>query len=75
MQVKESYYCSEDKVSRQRMLYSLGRYDESIYRQVKDNISDWQPLNKGKVVIKEIDDNSGPLQGKAYFMKYSRSKR
>lgn len=52
------------------MLFSLGRCDERGRRQeIREIVRDYQPLAYVKFVIEEIEDVSGPLQGKGFFKK------
>jgi hypothetical protein len=51
-----------------RVLFDLGRCDDRQRRQeIREIVQDYQPLVHAKVVIKEIEDVSGPLQGKSFF--------
>ena len=52
------------------MLFDLGRCDDRQRRQeIREIVQDYQPLVHAKVVIEEIEDVSGPLQGKSFFKK------
>jgi len=71
MQVVESY--RHNSTSKQRVLWSLGLYDQDIHQQVKQNISDWKKLKRASVVLKEFNDSTGPagpIQGKGYFRSF-----
>jgi len=68
LQVVESY--RQGGVSRHRVLVALGRCgDEAREQQVRGLIKDYRPLSRAQVIIAEVGDASGPIQGKGYFKK------
>lgn len=73
MQVAESYW-NEGK-PRQRILASLGRYDERRFREAKRLVRELVPLEQAQVIIEELEEASGPPQGKVYFSKFRRGGR
>jgi len=49
---------------------ALGRCgDEAREQQVRGLIKDYRPLSRAQVIIAEVGDASGPIQGKGYFKK------
>lgn len=70
MQVVESY--RQKSCVKQHMLWSLGHYDEAFYKQAKNQLRYWKKLERASVVIKELNDVSGPIQGKGYFKNFNR---
>ena len=66
MQVVESYW--KGGVSRHRVLVGLGRCNDRVREQkARDLIRDYRPLKRAHVVIAELEEVAGPLQGKGYF--------
>ncbi|AFV10324.1 hypothetical protein Tph_c00750 [Thermacetogenium phaeum DSM 12270] len=53
MQIAHNYYVSGG-YPRQRVISSLGRYDEDRYRQIQDILRDMQKLKRMQEVIDEI---------------------
>jgi hypothetical protein len=53
MQIAHNCYVS-GKYPRQRVISSLGRYDEDRYRQIQDILRDMQKLKRMQEVIDEI---------------------
>lgn len=73
MQITESH--RHMGVSKHRVLASLGRDDEgSREERVRGIIREYEPLKRAQVVVEEIEEVSGPLQGKGYFRKLRRWK-
>ncbi len=62
MQVVHSYHLS-GKYSRQRVISTLGRYDEKKYLQVQQILRDMQRLERVREVISEIN-NPASFTGK-----------
>jgi hypothetical protein len=72
IQVVESY--REQGQSKQRVLCSLGRYGEAKCEAARGMVRDWKRLGRAKMVLAEIEDRSGPGQGKGYLSRYRRWK-
>jgi len=52
------------------VLFDLGRCDDRGRRQeIREIVQDYQPLVRAEVVIEEVEDVSGALQGKSFFKK------
>lgn len=68
LQVVESY--RKGGVSRHRVLVCLGRCDDKVReRRARELIRDYRPLTRAEVVIAELEEAAGSLQGKGYFRK------
>ena len=52
-----------------RHVASLGRYEEAAFERYREIVSDWKPLARAKVVLDELKEGSGRLQGRGYFRK------
>jgi len=65
MQVVESY--RQNYRVKQHVLWSLSLYDNDLYQQAKQNISDWKKLKRSAIVLEELSNATGPAQGKGYF--------
>ncbi len=53
-----------------RILLSLGKCDDRARQQeIREIIRDYQPLEHAKLVLEELNNASGPWQGKGYFKK------
>lgn len=66
LQVVESY--RKGGMSRHRVLLYLGRCDdEGRERMVRDLIGEYRPLSRARVVIAELEEVSGRIQGKGYL--------
>jgi len=57
----------------QRYVGSLGRYDERVFREARRLVRDMVPIKEARVIVAELEEASGPVQGKQYFGKYRRS--
>lgn len=51
----------------QRYLQSLGAYDKNKFRQYRAIVADWKHLNRSQLVLEELEDESGHLQGRGFF--------
>ena len=50
---------------------SFGRYEDSAKEwEIKEIIRDYKPLSRAQVVIDEVQQADGPIQGKGYFVKF-----
>jgi len=70
LQIVETYR-RNGKV-KQRMLASLGRYEGDRYEAVRQAIGDWQPLERGKAVLSDLEEPGIRRQGAGYFRKFKR---
>jgi len=61
-----------DGRSKSLFLWSLGRYDEKKLTLAREALKDWRKLKHSAEVIAELQDNTGPLQGKGYLKNFSR---
>lgn len=52
MQILHSYWNGQE--SKQRMIATLGQYDEARYRQIKTLLKDWVRMDRAPVIIAEI---------------------
>jgi len=57
----------------QRYVGSLGRYDERVFREARRLVRDLVPMEAARVIVAELEEVSGPVQGKHYFRKFRRS--
>ena len=55
-----------------RQVASLGPYDEVAFQRYRAILADWRPLERSAVVLKELDEDSGRLQGRGYFRRFRR---
>lgn len=46
---------------------SLGRFKKAKYERVRKLVREWKPLERAEIVIEELQDTSGRLQGRGYF--------
>lgn len=72
MQLVES--CRREGTVKHRILASLGRYDERRFREAKRLVRELVPLEQAQVIIEELEEASGPSQGKLYFRKFRRAR-
>lgn len=63
--VVESY--RKDSKVKQHMLWSLGRFDKETFLRVKQKLKNWKRLERSRVVIGEVEDKSGRMQGERIF--------
>ena len=70
IKVVQSY--RQGKTCKHRFIDSLGRYNETRYKIVKDIIREWKPLSRSKIVLEELRDKAGRLQGRGYFRDFRR---
>jgi hypothetical protein len=56
MQVAHSCYVS-GQYPRQKIVSTLGRYDEDRYRQIQEILRDMQPLKRMQEVVNEIKNH------------------
>ena len=61
-----------DGRSKSLFLWSLGHYDEKKLTLAREALKDWRRLEHSAEVIAELQDNTGPLQGKGYLKNFSR---
>ena len=52
---------------RQRYLQSLGTYEKNKLQQYRAIVADWKHLNRSQLVLAELEDKSGPPQGRGFF--------
>lgn len=55
---------------RHRYLESLGRFDETKYEMFRKIIRQWRPLIRSKIVLQELKEKSGCLQGRGFFRSF-----
>ena len=55
---------------RQRHVASLGRYEDGAYKKYRKIVSEWKPMARAKVVLEELGETSGRLQGRGYLQKF-----
>ena len=68
LQIVESY--RKEGVSRHRVLLNLGRCeDQATVETVRELVREYRPLERAPVVIAEVEEASGRVQGKGYFRK------
>lgn len=68
LQIVESY--RKEGVSRHRVLLNLGRCaDRATVEAVRELVREYRPLERAPVVIAEVEEASGRVQGKGYFRK------
>ena len=46
---------------------SLGRFERGKYERLRKIIKEWKPLKRAWIVIEELQDISGRLQGRGFF--------
>ena len=55
-----------------RHLLSLGPYDAVAFERYRGILAEWKPLERSAVVVKELEQDSGRLQGRGYFQRFGR---
>ncbi len=70
IKVVQSY--RQGKTCKHRFIDSLGLYNETRYKLVKDIIREWKPLSRSKIVLEELRDKAGRLQKRGYFRNVKR---
>jgi len=55
------------KVIRHYHIESLGRFEKAKYEKVRKIVEKWKPLKRAGIVIEELQDISGRLQGRGFF--------
>jgi len=51
---------------------SLGHYDPEAFVRSRILVRELVPMNESGAVIAELEEVSGPVQGKSYFSKFYR---
>ena len=57
---------------RHRQVASLGPYDELAFHRYRAIVADWKHLERSALVLKELAEVSGRLQGRGYFKSFRR---
>jgi hypothetical protein len=55
-----------------RHVASLGPYDAGAFQRYRAILADWKPLKRSAVVLQELAEDSGRLQGRGYFRRFRR---
>lgn len=55
-----------------RHLLSLGPYEALAFEGYRTMLAEWKPLERAAVVLKELEQNSGRLQGRGYWRRFRR---
>jgi hypothetical protein len=55
------------RVIRHHHIESLGRFKKAKYERVRKLVWEWKPLERAGIVIEEMQDISGRLQGRGFF--------
>ena len=67
----EQAFRGDGKV-RHRHIQSLGAYDERSFQRYRTIVAEWKHLDRSAVVLEELGEESGRLQGRGYFRKFRR---
>jgi len=55
-----------------RHIQSLGAYDEGAFQRYRSIVSEWKHLERSAVVLEELGEESGRLQGRDYYRRFRR---
>jgi len=55
-----------------RHIRSLGPYDERAFQKYRTIVKEWKHLDRSAVVLEELGEESGRLQGRGYFRRFRR---
>jgi len=55
-----------------RHLLSLGPYEALAFGRYRAILAEWKPLKRAAAVLKELQQNSGRLQGRGYWRRFRR---
>ena len=55
-----------------RHIQSLGPYDERAFKKCRTIVNEWKHLDRSAVVLEELGEESGRLQGRGYFRRFQR---
>ena len=55
-----------------RHIQSLGAYDERAFQRYRTIVGEWKQLERSAVVLEELGEDSGRLQGRGYFRRFRR---
>jgi hypothetical protein len=55
-----------------RQLLALGRYELPAFERYQAMLAEWKPLERSAVVLRELEQNSGRLQGRGYWRRFRR---
>ncbi len=61
-----------DSKVQHRHIQSLGPYDEHAFQRYRTIVAEWKYLERSVMVIEELGEESGRLQGRGYFRKFRR---
>ncbi len=71
MQMAESF--RSGGTCRHRILWSMGRYEAEALAEARRILRDMVDMSQARAVIAELEEVTGPVQGKHYFRKFGRS--
>jgi len=52
---------------RHRHMLSLGSYEQEAFQRCRRIVAEWKPLERSALVLEELADDSGRLQGRGFF--------
>jgi hypothetical protein len=55
-----------------RHLLSLGPYEALSFACYRAILAEWKPLERAAVVLRELEEDSGRLQGRGYWRRFRR---
>jgi hypothetical protein len=55
-----------------RQLLALGPYEPPTFERYRTMLAGWKPLERSAVVLRELEQNSGRLQGRGYWRRFRR---
>ena len=55
-----------------RHIQPLGAYDELAFQRYRTIVGEWKHLDRSAVVLEELGEKSGRLQGRGYFRRFQR---
>ena len=55
-----------------RHVLSLGPYEEEAFQRCRTIVAEWKPLERSAVVLQELAEDAGRLQGRGFFRSFRR---
>jgi len=70
MHIHQAVYPNRRK--RHQHIESLGPYEETAFMKFRTIITEWKPMERSAVVLKDLGEESGPPQGKGFLKRFQR---